>query len=232
MTIQDECEMSKYIAPSYGETAFTCIFCQVLTTASWQRYWLRSGGGQYRPSRYYSCKCDHCEESSLWQNTTPEDADEDHPATGRLILPTAVTAPNAHIDMPEDCRVDFEEAREIAGRSPRGAAALLRLCLQRLCIHLGGKGKKVDDDIAQLVKRGVDPKIQQAFDVVRVTGNHAVHPGSISLEENPEHVTVMFEMINLIVEEIISRPKKVAELFQNLPANALEAIMRRDAPKP
>jgi hypothetical protein len=96
---------------------------------------------------------------------------------------------------------------------------------------LGGRGRKVDDDIGMLVQKGLNPKIQQAFDVVRVTGNHAVHPGEISLEENPDHVTVMFEMINLIVEELISRPKQVDERFNSLPAGALEAIARRDAPK-
>ena len=223
--------MSKYIAPNFHGDAFTCMFCQILTTASWTRL-LNKVGTTFRQTKFHFCKCDHCNETSLWMDITPVDFDEDLPSLGRLILPSSVTAPQAHSDMPDDCKIDFEEAREISSRSPRGAAALLRLCLQRLCIHLGGKGKKVDDDIAQLVRQGVDPKIQQAFDVVRVTGNHAVHPGTISLEENPEHVTVMFEMINLIVEEIISRPKKVADLFQSLPVNALEAIMRRDAPKP
>lgn len=223
--------MSKYVAPTYRETAFTCMFCQVLTTTTWSKLWIENRGRSFIASKFHVCSCNHCNQSSLWMEPPAADFDDEQPSVGRLILPSSVTAPLAHVDMPEDCKADYEEAREISSRSPRGAAALLRLCLQRLCVHVGGKGKKVDDDIALLVKQGLDPKIQQAFDVVRVTGNHAVHPGTISLEENPEHVTVMFEMINLIVEEIISRPKKVADLFQGLPANALEAIMRRDAPK-
>jgi hypothetical protein len=206
------------------------MFCSVLTSMTWLPLWTRPNGG-FKLSEFQLCRCDHCGGNSLWLNTTEDAQEEEAPATGRLILPSTTAAPIAHADLPPECKVDFEEAREISSQSPRGAAALLRLCLQKLCIHLGGKGKKVDDDIGMLVKAGLDLKIQQAFDVVRVTGNHAVHPGEISLEENPDHVTVMFEMINLIVEELISRPKQIEERFKSLPAGALEAILRRDGTK-
>lgn len=222
--------MSKHVPPTFQAKAFNCIFCTVLTTMTWGRLWSRDNQG-FKWSQFELCHCDHCGEQSLWLNTTDADAEDDAPVTGRLILPATAAAPVAHVDLPQDCKADFEEAREISSRSPRGAAALLRLCLQKLCIELGGKGKKVDDDIGMLVRNGLNPKIQQAFDVVRITGNHAVHPGEISLEENPDHVTVMFEMINLIVEELISRPKQIEERFNSLPAGALEAISRRDAPK-
>lgn len=222
--------MSKHVAPTFHAKAYTCMFCSVLTSMTWVPLWIRQGGG-VRLSSFQLCYCGHCGQNSLWLNTTEKDLGEEAPMTGRLILPSTAAAPVAHVDLPPDCKVDFEEAREISSRSPRGAAALLRLCLQKLCMELGGKGKKVDDDIGMLVRAGLNPKIQQAFDVVRITGNHAVHPGEISLEENPDHVTVMFEMINLIVEELISRPRQIEERFNSLPAGALEAISRRDAPK-
>lgn len=222
--------MSKYVAPTFHAKAFTCIFCTVLTSMTWVPLWTRRNPN-FKLSAFQLCYCDHCGRNSLWLNTTEPDFEDEAPMTGRLVLPSTVTAPFAHVDLPPECKLDFEEAREISSRSPRGAAALLRLCLQKLCIALGGKGKKVDDDIGMLVRKGLDPKIQQAFDVVRITGNHAVHPGEISLEENPDHVTVMFEMINLIVEELISRPRQIEERFNSLPAGALEAISRRDAPK-
>ncbi|MCP1457003.1 DUF4145 domain-containing protein [Pseudomonas kilonensis] len=222
--------MSKYVAPTIEAKAFTCMFCSVLTTMTWfPLSFLKNQ--RYGRSEFQLCYCDHCGQHSLWLNTTEIDFEDEVPVTGRLILPATAAAPVAHVDLPPDCKVDFEEAREISSRSPRGAAALLRLCLQKLCIALGGKGKRVDDDIGMLVRNGLNPKIQQAFDVVRITGNHAVHPGEISLEENPDHVTVMFEMINLIVEELITRPKQIEDRFNSLPTGALEAISRRDAPK-
>lgn len=69
---------------------------------------------------------------------------------------------------------------------------------------------------------------QQALDVVRVTGNHAVHPGEMSLEDDPESVGVMFEMINFIVEDRISRPKAIQEHYDRLPQRARDAIEKRD----
>ncbi|QJP98583.1 hypothetical protein C6Y56_15935 [Pseudomonas fluorescens] len=99
-------------------------------------------------------------------------------------------------------------------------------------MHLGGEGKNINDDIKALVQKGLAPQVQQALDLVRVTGNQAVHPGEMSLEDSPEHVTIMFEMINLIVEELIARPKQIAERFGKLPAGALAAIAKRDEGKP
>lgn len=223
--------MSKYVPPSFEENAFTCLFCGVLTTCSWLRLYLRHNAPGFSATKFSLCQCDHCGEQSLWQNVTPNDPEYDGPQIGKLIQPSSILASQAHPEMPDECKVDFDEAREISGASPRGAAALLRLCLQKLCVHLGGQGRNLNDDIGQLVRAGLAPQAQQALDVVRVTGNNAVHPGEISLEESPEHVTVMFEMINLIVEELISRPKQIAERFGSLPIGALAAIAKRDTPK-
>ncbi|QZP26231.1 DUF4145 domain-containing protein [Pseudomonas mosselii] len=222
--------MAKYVSPAFKLKAFTCMFCEVLAPVHWSQLYTHGQRGFVPHSLWFGI-CHHCGQSSLWCNLADADADDDESPRGRMIEPSSVTAPTAHQDMPDECKSDYVEAREIAGQSPRGAAALLRLCLQKLCVHLGGSGKNINDDIAVLVKAGLDQQIQQALDYVRITGNNAVHPGEISLEESPEHVGVMFDMINLIVEERIHRPKVIAERFQNLPAGALKAIAKRDQPK-
>ena len=123
---------------------------------------------------------------------------------------------------------DFEEAREIANSSPRGAAALLRLCVQKLCTHLGEKGKNINDDIASLVRKGLNPKIQQSLDIVRVIGNEAVHPGELDLKDDRETALLLFEIVNSIADQMISHPKTVRDMYARLPEDKRKDIEARD----
>ena len=70
--------------------------------------------------------------------------------------------------------------------------------------------------------------MQQALDVVRVVGNNAVHPGEIDLTDNRNIAENLFQLVNLIVDIMISQPKHVADMFSSLPSGALEAIKKRD----
>ncbi|WP_407306129.1 DUF4145 domain-containing protein [Acinetobacter sp.] len=108
---------------------------------------------------------------------------------------------------------------------------LLRLVVQKLMIELGEKGKDINQDIASLVSKGLDPHIQQALDFCRVVGNNAVHPGKINLEDSPEIAQTLFEMINYIIEDLIARPKKIRDRFESLPEGVRARIEERDKPK-
>jgi len=149
----------------------------------------------------------------------------------RLIYPASTSAIAAHEEMPDAIKEDFNEAASIVDKSPRGAAALLRLSIQKLMPILGEKGKDINDDIAALVNKGLEVEIQQALDIVRVTGNHAVHPGRIDLRDDRATAITLFELVNLIVEKRIATPKRIAAMFKNLPQGALKQIETRDAPK-
>lgn len=168
-----------------------------------------------RATEYRLAICRRCEKLSFWHQ-------------GNLVFPAGGSAPPANPDLPEDVTRDYEEARAIASVSPRGAAALLRLAIQKLCIHLGEKGKKLDDDIASLVKKGLPEKVQKALDTVRVVGNNAVHPGELDIRDDPGIAESLFDLVNMIGDAMITQPQKVDALYGKLPVQAKEQIERRD----
>ena len=145
-----------------------------------------------------------------------------------LVYPQRGRAPPANPDLSEDIRRDYDEASSVLDLSPRGAAALLRLAVQKLCKELGESGKNLNDDIKKLVARGLDVQIQKALDVVRVTGNEAVHPGQMDLRDDDTTANALFGLVNLIVEKMISAPKHIGELYSALPEDKLKQIENRD----
>lgn len=163
-------------------------------------------------------KCFNCKEITLWLHTD-------------VLWPRHGAAPEPNADLPSDILRDYAEAGQILDASPRGAAALLRLAVQKLCVHLGGKGKNIDQDIASLVSAGLDKRVQMALDVVRVVGNNAVHPGTIDLRDDKTTAVNLFGLVNLIADIMISQPKHISDMFGALPEGALKAIEKRDTPK-
>lgn len=145
-----------------------------------------------------------------------------------MLQPSMGVVEAAHVDLPSDCLDDYNEAKDIFERSPRGAAALLRLVIQKLMVHLEQPGKNIDSDIKALVKSGLPLRVQQALDVCRVVGNNAVHPGAIDLQADPSQARALFGLVNYIVQDQITRPREVEELFEALPEGAREAITKRD----
>lgn len=173
----------------------------------------------YKPSHVHNLStsvCLNCAGVAIWVHN-------------RLVWPVVGAAPLPNPDMPEDIRLDYEEASTILDLSPRGAAALLRLAVQKLCKRLGEKGKHINDDIASLVAKGLDHRVQQALDVVRVIGNEAVHPGAMDLRDDKATAERLFGLVNLIVERMISYPKHVADMIADLPDTKRDEIERRNA---
>lgn len=203
-----------YYPPQYQEDAFHCPICNVYVNQIW-------GKGAWAPYQSYEktdisvARCTHCNKLSYWINEG-------------LLYPPTSTAELPSTDLPVNCLQDFNEARNIASASPRGAAALLRLCIQKLLVELGLPGKNINDDIASLVKDGLPPLVQQSLDICRVVGNNAVHPGETDLTDTPEIAHSLFKLINIITYDRITRPKEVKALYDSLPVGALQAIERRD----
>jgi hypothetical protein len=155
--------------------------------------------------------CFSCKKNALWHNR-------------ELVYPRMRVGAEPNPDLDQDIREDIDEARAILDISPRGAAALLRLAVQKLCMQLGEPGKKIDDDIQSLVDKGMDPHLQQAFDTVRVIGNEAVHPGELDLRDDRETALILIDLINIAAHDMISKKKAIAAVYQKLPASKLKGI--------
>lgn len=160
--------------------------------------------------------CFSCKQLSIWKY-------------GSIIFPYLRYEIEPSEDINPDICLDFEEARAILDLSPRGAAALLRLCIQKLCKQLGKPGNNLNDDIAALVRDGLGVDVQRALDAVRVIGNEAVHPGELDLKDDRETAAKLFELVNYIAEDRISRPKKIAALYASLPPGKIAAIEKRNS---
>jgi len=163
-------------------------------------------------------ECYRCDRVAVWVHN-------------RLLFPAAQAGPRPNEDMPAEVRNDYEEARGILNQSPRGAAALLRLAVEKITIHLKTNGKTLDDRISDLVTKGLDVRVQQSLDIVRVIGNEAVHPGTIDLKDDPATANQLLQLVNEIVEEMISKPERVKTLYEGLPENKRKGIEDRDERK-
>lgn len=177
--------------------------------------------GAYLKRQIRNCNisnCFNCRKISIW-------------IYDKLLHPVIGNVVHANPDMSEDIRRDYEEAGAILNQSPRGAAALLRLAIQKLCKELGQPGENINEDIKSLVAAGLDTRVQQSLDAVRVIGNSAVHPGKIDIRDDRATAEALFKLLNLIVDKTISEPKHIKEIYESLPENLREAIAKRDSPK-
>ena len=145
-----------------------------------------------------------------------------------MIYPFSGTAPLPNPDLPEDIKNDYMEARGICELSPRGSAALLRLCIQKLCKHLGEPGRDINSDIQSLVKKGLNADIQKSLDIVRVIGNESVHPGTIDLRDDPDTARILFVLVNIIANALITQPNMIAATYAIIPPNKQQGIANRD----
>jgi hypothetical protein len=215
-----------YTAPSAEVIAFNCPHCLAFSHVQWGRVvmhllsgtptkvtaWHGSEGCEH----YWTAKCYHCKQISIWHD-------------GRMVYPDLIGGIEANSDMPDDIKRDFDEARGVVNRSPRGAAALLRLCIEKVCEHLlGNKHGDINADIAQLVKDGLPVTVQRALDTVRVIGNECVHAGQIDYRDNAEIATKLFGLVNFVVDDRITRPREIAAMYATLAPGKLEAIEKRD----
>lgn len=230
-------------------STFICPNCKVLATHSVDMYVVNEEPKSAEVPDEYSfhfkyglvkALCTACELHSIWlkreismtrsfgpgvDSKSPKDNFEYE----QLLYPltnSEVESPNE--DMPEKIKEIYREASLVLDYSPRASAALSRLAIQELVDELVQGSGKLNTKIGKLVSKGLPVTIQQMLDSVRVIGNNAVHPGQIDIKDNKDLAITLLSFINLIVDNQITQPNKINEIYQSLPQSALDGINNRD----
>ena len=211
-----------YVAPDYTKDSFTCPHCGTMSLMHYNCI-------SYQDCQYLSvasklkrgtswveiASCQNCKKKTIWIDD--------------IYVYPDIIADEANSDMPESVKQLYEEAGLIYNKSPRAACALLRLAIDRLCNELGENDRDINKNIGALVKKGLPQTVQQALDVVRVVGNKAVHPGQIAFDvDDIGTATMLMRLLNIIVERMISEPKQINSLYDDLPESVKESIEKRD----
>lgn len=133
----------------------------------------------------YLSKCMSCEKHSIWKGK-------------KLVYPIIVMTPPPCEDLPDDVKSIYNEAALILNNSPRAAAALLRLCLEKVCVDLGETHKNLFTKIENLKEAGKIPDTEIFMHFIRKVGNDAIHPTKIIESEGDIDALLLFSMINAI----------------------------------
>ena len=217
-----------FFSPEYASEQFHCPHCGVFAKQLWAyidtTYSYRGASKIHNvvhfvenlSSSWSISRCEHCDEKIIWLKE-------------KMIYPKTIKVSLPNEDLDGDIKKDYLEAANILNDSPRASTALLRLALQKLCKQLGEKGDNINTDIGNLVKKGLNSLVQKSLDSLRITGNNAVHPGEINLDEESEKVLKLFELINFIAEKMITEPKEIEFFYNNLPEDAKNTVDKRDS---
>jgi len=209
--------MDDYVPPQAGEDAFYCPHCDTFAHQRWQSLIVGKARKTEQILNGRVGRCSKCDDYHIW-------------AADEMIYPKASLAPKPIDDIPDEVRKDFNEARQIVDDSPKAAAALLRLAMEKLVQDLTGNyDQSLYAGIGELVDKGrIDERIQKALDSVRVTGNDYVHAGEIYNPDDRETALRLFELVNVIVELTITREKMIKEAYGEIPENKMNGIEQRD----
>lgn len=168
--------------------------------------------------------CSNCGGRSYFEKILFKDDEEkqENQEEIRLIYPfnsSIDIEPND--DMENEDKALFNEARDIFDRSPKASGALLRSVLESILRkHFSEKhsdhtlGKILKD---QDVKDILGEDILKLCEAIKLVGNESSHSALlIYKDEDKRDVKLLFELINLVVDEIISKPTKKQKLLDNV----------------
>jgi hypothetical protein len=215
--------------PKFQGRAYVCPSCSAHAQMDWGELWVDGDDGGFRQTKYWRATCAACRDEQVWLNDSVPGVRTRHV----MITPRKLGGTEPHAAMPAAAKALYDEARAVSQDSPRAAAGLLRVAVDTLLRDVvPDAGTKSLNELIPIAKRqGLPIAVEHGLDVLRVTGNGALHPGQIDLDEEDPAGTVssLCLLINLTVEHLVAAPQMAAEMFAALPAGIRAAIEKRDS---
>ncbi len=136
-----------------------------------------------------------------------------HTKHGELLWPDELDVPPANLDMPLEVQEHYNQARRVAGQSPRAAITLLRYCIDTLLSKAGYTGT-LQSKIAEFSKAGGSRRLKRALEVIQNVGNSAAHSGEIIWDI--EHLDKLFTLVNHIGDELHSKDTTIEDAYRSM----------------
>ena len=217
--------MTTVTPPKWRAASFNCPKCGAFAQQTWAICYAQTSEEEYDPGLSVA-KCFACGDHSIWRVgydwsfTPPRE-------TGTLVHPHSTTfGPPQHDEMPEDVASLYSEASAVAATSPRSASALLRLALEVLLKGIYPDAGNLNATIGAAVADGLPKQVQQTMDFMRFNGNQSVH--QFHHDDTAETATTLFNLLNVVVEHLISQPKQLDQLYAGLPDGFKKQVDQRD----
>lgn len=208
----------EYVQPKALDNAFTCPHCHVFSQHNWASVTQKNQTGAHTNSSFNIGCCVKCAKNTLWTG-------------GKMVYPVIGNAPRPNPDLPNDIKIDYNEASDIVVSSPRSTCVLLRLCVEKICDEQNALGNTLNAKIGDLVSRGLDKSIAKSLDSVRVIGGQAVHPLEMDLRDDQNTATTLFKLVNYVSEWAYTRQNTINDIFESIPNSKKDAIEKRDEEK-
>jgi hypothetical protein len=134
-----------------------------------------------RMANLHISNCHGCNGFSLWVG-------------GLLVFPTSVDKTTELVEE------DVEEAAAILNEFPRGATALMRVCIQKLVPLLQDNGKELDQRLSSLVRKGLEMEMQQSMEVLQVLRSDSTRLSPLESQADKEIALRFLDSLQTILE--------------------------------
>ncbi|BDS49647.1 hypothetical protein RKAS3_12240 [Rhodoluna sp. KAS3] len=143
-----------------------------------------------------------------------------------MVFPNSTPIPLGSPDLPFEAANLYEEARQVYRVSKRASAALARAALEVLLYELVPKvdGKNRLYDLIERAEVSLSSDTCQILNIIRKLGNNVLHPDDrnpeiVALylsEETTDMAELLFNTINRVVDELVTKPRLSQELLRKL----------------